>query len=338
MIQESNGALLSVRHLVKEFNLTPGILRYVAGSRILRAVDDVSFDLPEESTLGLVGESGCGKSTTARLITRLVPATSGRVFFRSVDILSLASKDVRLMRKAIQIVFQDPFSSLNPRKKILETIGRPLAIHMGLNGTALIERVAELLDAVGLKSDHLYRYPHEFSGGQRQRIAIARALASEPELLVADEPVSSLDVSVQAQILNLFISLKEKRRFSVIFISHDLSVVEHVSDRIAVMYAGKIVERAATTDFFGHPLHPYSQILLAAHLEPDPRRKPNPIEIRGEPFIPINPPPGCRFASRCPLADQECLEVEPQLEEKEPARWVACHKIGRTTVINSTVT
>jgi len=324
------GNLLEVRELVKEFDLTPGLLGHWLGApRILRAVDGVSFTVKEGTTLGIVGESGCGKSTTARLITRLLPATSGQIFFHVQEILSLSDAEFKPLRKKIQIVFQDPFSSLNPRKRLVDIIGRPLTIHLGLKGPVLVERVAGLLETVGLKADHLYRYPHEFSGGQRQRIAIARALAPEPELLIADEPVSSLDVSVQAQVLNLLVHLKEERDFTMIFISHDLSVVEYVSNEVVVMYAGKIVERASVEELFSRPLHPYTRILLASKPEPDPRAEEPSIEIRVEPLTPINPEPGCRFASRCPFAGSDCLEAEPPLEEKGPDHWVACLKVEK---------
>lgn len=331
-----DGELLVVRDLVKEFDLTSGFLgRWLSGARILRAVDGVSFGVKEGRTLGVVGESGCGKSTTARLITRLIPATSGQILFRGQEILSLPPREFKPLRKAMQIVFQDPFSSLNPRRKVVEIVGRPLTIHLGLRGPALVERVAELLNSVGMKSDHLYRYPHEFSGGQRQRIAIARALAPQPELLIADEPVSSLDVSVQGQVLNLLMGLKEERKFTMIFISHNLSVVEYISDEVAVMYAGKIVERAPVDEIFARPLHPYTQILLAANPEPNPRAESVPVEVKGEPLTPINPPPGCRFASRCPLATQECLDTEPPLEKKATMHWVACIKVNRVHSINA---
>jgi oligopeptide/dipeptide ABC transporter ATP-binding protein len=327
--QPSETPLLDVRNLVKEFDLSPGIVeRVMRRQRILRAVDGVSFALKEQSTLGLVGESGCGKSTTARLLTRLIPATSGEIFFRGREILSLSQRAFKPFRKSMQIVFQDPFSSLNPRKRIADIVGRPLAVHMGMRGADLIDGVTDLLEAVGLKSDHLYRYPHEFSGGQRQRIAIARALAPEPELLIADEPVSALDVSVQGQVLNLLLRLKEERQFSMIFISHNLSVVEYVSDEVAVMYAGKIVEQGPAEDIFNQPLHPYTQVLLAANPEPNPRAEIPPVEIRGEPMTPINPPPGCRFASRCPMVGQECRETTPPLEEKRPEHWAACFKVN----------
>jgi len=327
--EPSEVPLLEARQLVKEFDLAPGILERALGrKRILHAVDGVSFALKERSTLGLVGESGCGKSTTARLLTRLIPATAGEISFHGREILSLSQREFKPFRKSMQIIFQDPFSSLNPRKRIVDIVGRPLSIHLGLHGPDLIDRVTELLEAVGLKSDHLYRYPHEFSGGQRQRIAIARALAPEPELLIADEPVSALDVSVQGQVLNLLIRLKEERRFSMIFISHNLSVVEYVSDEVAVMYAGKIVEQGPAEVLFAQPLHPYTQVLLAANPEPDPRAEIPPVEIKGEPMTPINPPPGCRFASRCPIAGQECLETTPPLEEKGPGHWAACFKVN----------
>lgn len=330
----SESSLLEVRQLVKEFDLAPGFMERMLGrTRILHAVDGVSFKLKERSTLGLVGESGCGKSTTARLLTRLIPATRGEIFFRGREILSLYPKEFKPLRKSMQIIFQDPYSSLNPRKRVVDIVGRPLAVHMGLRGSELVDRVTDLLEAVGLKSDHLYRYPHEFSGGQRQRIAIARALAPEPELLIADEPVSALDVSVQGQVLNLLIRLKEERQFSMIFISHNLSVVEYVSDEVAVMYAGKIVEQGPAEDLFDQPLHPYTQVLLAANPEPDPRAEIPSVEIRGEPMTPINPPPGCRFASRCPMADQDCLQTTPLLEEKRAAHWAACFKVPSSTMV-----
>ena len=277
--------------------------------------------------MGIVGESGCGKSTMARVITRLIPATSGAVFFRHQEILSLSGIGSPAAAEKDAVIFQDPFSSLNPRKKIIEIVGRPLKLHFQLSGPDLVEKVVGLLDAVGLKPDHLHRYPHEFSGGQRQRVAIARALASEPELLVADEPVSSLDVSVQAQVLNLLIRLKEERHFSMIFISHDLSVVEYVSDEVVVMYAGMIIERAPVEELFACALHPYTKILLAAHAEPNPRAESSHLEIKGEPVAPVNLEPGCRFASRCPWVGDECRATEPPLVEKRPNHHVACLKV-----------
>jgi oligopeptide/dipeptide ABC transporter ATP-binding protein len=327
--QQADGTLLSVRNLVKEFDLTPGLIYRITGGkpRRLHAVDGISFDVREGTTLGLVGESGCGKSTTARLITRLIPATGGEIYFRDREILSLSGGQFHPLRKSMQIVFQDPFSSLNPRKRIIDIVGRPLTIHLGIKGSELTDRVASTLEEVGLKPDHVYRYPHEFSGGQRQRIAIARALAPQPDLLIADEPVSALDVSVQAQVLNLLLRLKAERHFSMIFISHDLSVVEYVSDEVAVMYGGKIMERAPAEQLFANPQHPYTKMLLAAHPEPNPHVVTHRTEVKGEPVAPINPAPGCRFAPRCPLASAECVEVTPALEEKTPGQSVACIKV-----------
>jgi len=317
--------LLAVEDLSKTFDITPGLVdRMMHGPRMLHAVDGISFTVNPGETLGLVGESGCGKSTTARLITRLISSTGGRVLLRGQDVLAMPQREFAPLRKSMQIVFQDPFSSLNPRKRVGQIVGRSLAIHMGLRGAALAERTIECLVAVGLSPDHVYRYPHEFSGGQRQRIAIARALAPEPELLIADEPVSALDVSVQAQVLNLLRSLKEQRHFSMIFISHNLSVVEYLADSIAVMYAGKIVEAAPAEQLFAKPLHPYTQALLAARSEPDPHAPVRRVEAKGEPTIPINPKPGCRFASRCPIAIAECSQADPPLEAKEPSHEVAC--------------
>lgn len=320
--------LLEVRDLVKEFDLTSNVLDRWSGRRkVLHAVDGVTFTVLEGHTVGLVGESGCGKSTTARLISHLLPATSGRILFRGQDILSLSPRQLKPLRKNIQMVFQDPFSSLNPRKQIVDIVGRPVAIHFGLRRRALVEQVVELLQSVGLKPEHLYRYPHEFSGGQRQRIAIARALATAPDLLIADEPVSALDVSVQAQVLNLLVGLKSERQFSMLFVSHDLSVVEHLCDEVAVMYAGKIVELASAEALFARPQHPYTQMLLAAHLEPDPYATTQPIAVRGEPLTPINPVPGCRFASRCPWVSNECLAATPPLSEKADRHYAACIKV-----------
>ena len=275
----------------------------------------------------LVGESGCGKSTTARLITRLIAATAGQVHFLGKDILTLPATQVREIRRDIQMVFQDPFASLNPRMKVVEIVGRPLTLYQGFKGAKKIDGVSELLELVGLSADCLYRYPHEFSGGQRQRIGIARALAPRPKLLIADEPVSSLDVSVQAQVLNLFGELKRKLRLTMLFISHDLNVVEYLADTVAVMYAGKIMEIAPVEQIFKLPLHPYTQGLIASNPTPESYMEQPMRTLRGEVLLPLNPPPGCRLEPRCPLRVERCKSVEPLLEEKHPRHWAACHEV-----------
>ena len=321
-------ALVEVEGLTKHFDLSGDVLgRLLHGQKILKAVDHISFTIDEGKTVGLVGESGCGKSTTARLITRLITATEGRVYFQGREILSLPARRVREIRRDIQMVFQDPFASLNPRMKVLDIVGRPLTLYHGLKGTRKTDAVAELLALVGLSSDCLFRYPHEFSGGQRQRIGIARALAPRPKLLIADEPVSSLDVSVQAQVLNLFRELKEKLNLTMLFISHDLNVVEYLADTVIVMYAGKIMEVAAGEQIFKLPLHPYTRGLIASNPSPESfpeRRAPS---LGGEVLLPLNPPPGCRLEHRCPLRTDRCKAVEPLLEEKRPRHHVACHEV-----------
>ena len=320
--------LLQVQGLTKYFDLSGDILgRLLHGQKILKAVDGVSFDLNEGETLGLVGESGCGKSTTARLITRLIGATAGQVYFQGREILSLPARNVREIRRDIQMVFQDPFASLNPRMKVLDIVGRPLTLYQGLQKTKKLDGVTELLDLVGLGSDCLYRYPHEFSGGQRQRIGIARALAPRPKLLIADEPVSSLDVSVQAQVLNLFRELKQKLNLTMLFISHDLNVVEYLADTVAVMYGGKIMELAPVEQIFKLPLHPYTQGLIASNPTPESFMEKRAPTLRGEVLLPLNPPPGCRLEPRCPLRVERCKTIEPLLEEKRPRHRAACHEV-----------
>jgi oligopeptide transport system ATP-binding protein len=321
-------ALLQAQGLTKYFDLSGDILgRLLRGPKVLKAVDGVSFTIDEGETLGLVGESGCGKSTTARLITRLIAATSGQVLFQGRDILGLPATRVREIRRDIQMVFQDPFASLNPRMKVADIVGRPLTLYQGLKGAKKIDGVMELLELVGLGADCLYRYPHEFSGGQRQRIGIARALAPRPKLLIADEPVSSLDVSVQAQVLNLFSELKRKLRLTMLFISHDLNVVEYLADTVAVMYAGKIMEVAPVEQIFNLPLHPYTQGLIASNPTPESYLERRPPTLRGEVLLPLNPPPGCRLEPRCPLRVERCKTTEPVLEEKQPRHWTACHEV-----------
>ena len=320
--------LLEVKGLTKYFDLSGDPLsRLFHGTKLLKAVDDVSFSINEGETFGLVGESGCGKSTTARLITRLIPATGGEVIFQDRDILSLPRKRVREIRRDIQMVFQDPFGSLNPRMKVLEIVGRPVTLYQRLRGRQKIDKVAELLGLVGLQPEAMHRYPHEFSGGQRQRIGVARALAAQPKLIIADEPVSSLDVSVQAQVLNLFKKLQKELKLTMLFISHDLNVVEYLADVVAVMYAGKIMEIAPVQEIFQFPQHPYTKGLIASNLTPDSFTAKKTPTLEGEVLLPINPPPGCRLEPRCPIRVERCKSFEPALEEKRPRHRAACHEI-----------
>ncbi len=320
---------LEVNNLRKYFILNDDVISRLSGkSRTLKAVDDISFFVKQGETLGLVGESGCGKSTTARLITRLVEPSDGEVLFNGQDLLDLPSDRMLDVRKAIQLVFQDPYSSLNPRKTIMQILSRPLEVHdLAENYTEKRRRVLHLLRLVGLGVEHIDRYPHEFSGGQRQRIAIARALAVSPELIIGDEPVSALDVSIQAQILNLFRELQEEFNLTYLFIAHDLSVIRHISDRVAVMYVGKIVETGTVEDIFNHPQHPYTQALLAAVPEADPRKAPPKLTLQGELATPVDPPPGCRLNGRCPLATDICAEVTPDLVDRGGEQFVACHNV-----------
>jgi len=322
-------SLLEVKGLTKYFDLSPGwVARMLYGHRMLKAVDQINFSVEEGNIFGLVGESGCGKSTTARLITRLVPATGGEVFFQGQNVLGLPKKRLRELRKDIQMVFQDPHASLNPRMRILDIVGRPVNLYFGLTGGKKARQVAELLELVGLQPDHIHRYPHEFSGGQRQRIGIARALATRPKLIIADEPVSSLDVSVQAQILNLFKKLQRELNLTILFISHDLNVVEYMADMVAVMYAGKIVETAQTQELFQRRLHPYTKGLIASNPSINPNADSAKQEIlKGEVALPINPPPGCRFDPRCPIRVDKCKTIEPPLEAKRSNHLVACHEV-----------
>ncbi|MBT3274501.1 MAG: ABC transporter ATP-binding protein [Spirochaetales bacterium] len=315
--------LLKVENLVKHFPVRGGMFRTTIGH--VRAVDDVSFDIRPGETFGLVGESGCGKTTTGRLVLRLLNATSGNVFFDDRPLYDLKKRELRPLRRDLQIIFQDPFASLNPRMTVGDIIGESLSIHRMNGGQDRQEKVAELLSVVGLESEHMRRYPHQFSGGQRQRIGIARAIALDPRLIVCDEPVSALDVSIQAQIINLLEDLQERLKLSYLFIAHDLSVVKHISDRVAVMYLGKIVELAVTDDLFNNPVHPYTDALLAAVPVPDPQFNRNRNIIRGDVPSPSNPPPGCRFHTRCPYAEDICKSTEPPLEAKRDGHMAACH-------------
>jgi oligopeptide/dipeptide ABC transporter ATP-binding protein len=319
-------SLLEVRDLKKHFPIRRGVLSRVSGW--VKAVDGVSLDIAPGETLALVGESGSGKTTTGRCILRLLEPTSGEVRFGGVDLLSLRGRAMRRMRRQIQVVFQDPYASLNPRMRVGTIVREPLDIHrIGANRKERESMVASLLSRVGLDPAVMNRYPHEFSGGQRQRIGVARALALRPRLIVADEPVSALDVSVQAQVINLLIDLQEEFRVAYLFIAHDLAVVERIADRVAVMYLGRIVEVGTREEIFKNPLHPYTRALLQAIPIPDPARSRSRAAIQGDPPSPANPPPGCRFHTRCPEAFDVCPQVEPPLVEVSPGHWAACHLV-----------
>lgn len=312
--------LVNVRHLVKHFP--------VEGSDdVVRAVDDVSFEILRGETLGLVGESGCGKSTVGRCLLRLIEPTAGEIDFDGRNVRTLNKGDLRELRREMQIVFQDPYASLNPRLRVGDIVGEPLVIHNIGTKNDRHERVGELLRRVGLDPDYRKRYPHEFSGGQRQRIGVARTLALNPKLIVADEPVSALDVSVQAQVVNLLQELQQEFGLTYLFISHGLAVVEHISTRVAVMYLGRIVEIAPAAELYLRPLHPYTQALLSAIPVPDPTRKRERIVLQGDVPTPINPPSGCRFRTRCPIAIDECARIDPELRELAPGHRVACIRV-----------
>jgi peptide/nickel transport system ATP-binding protein len=327
--QTKSKCLVEVKSLKKYFPIEKGILKKVVGH--VRAVDDVSFKIHEGETLGLVGESGCGKTTLGRCLLRIVEPTEGTVNFRvspekTVDVTKVDKKELRSLYRDMQMVFQDPFSSLDPRMTILDIVGEPLKMNKVCSGEEYVERVKELVQLVGLETGHLRRYPHAFSGGQRQRIGIARALALNPKFIVADEPVSALDVSVQAQILNLLKQLQKELNLAYLFIAHDLSVVEHISHRVGVMYVGKLVELASTEDLFTKPLHPYTEALLSAVPRPDPEVKASRIVLPGEIANPANPPSGCYFHPRCRYAVNQCKEVAPKWEEIKPGHYCACHR------------
>jgi peptide/nickel transport system ATP-binding protein/oligopeptide transport system ATP-binding protein len=315
--------VVEVTGLEKHFPVRQGLLRRIAGH--VRAVDGVGFAIGEGETLGLVGESGCGKSTLARTLLRLIEPTAGSIRLDGVDITRLGKRALRPHRRQMQIIFQDPFSSLNPRMSAGYIVGEPLAVHGILRGRDKERRVAELFDQVGLRPAQMRSFPHEFSGGQRQRISIARALALNPRLIVADEPVSALDVSIQAQVINLLADVQRARNLAYLFVAHDLAVVEYISHRVAVMYLGKIVERADKKALFTQPLHPYTEALLAAVPVPNPRLKREKRLLQGEVPSPLDPPPGCAFNTRCPHAEARCRREVPPLREIAPGHWVACH-------------
>ena len=322
--------ILEVKNLTKYFPIKSGFFKRLVGN--VQAVDDVSFNLIEGETLGLVGESGCGKTTASRCVLRAVDPTSCEINFRTsdgntVDMASLNSRELRPIRKEIQMIFQDPFSSLNARMTLLDIVGEPLLVNGVSNREERLERVSELLTLVGLRPEYMQRYPHAFSRGERQRIGIARALALNPRVVVADEPVSALDVSVQAQVINLLMDLQEQLKLTYLFVAHDLSVVKQISDRVAVMYVGKMVEIASTKKIFEKPLHPYTDALLNAVPVPDPRkRKSEKKHLSGEVANPASPPSGCYFHPRCPYAQDICKTTKPTLEEVQPGRFVSCHR------------
>jgi len=338
--ESTNGAdvLLEVKGLTKFFPIQKGFLKRVVGN--VRAVDDISFHILEGETLGLVGESGCGKTTASRCILRAIEPTGGEILFKSeeaegvVDIASLGGGSLRALRREIQMIFQDPFASLNPRMTLLDIVGEPLLVNGMKSRRERADRVAELLRLVGLRPEYMRRFPHAFSGGERQRIGIARALALNPRLVVADEPVSALDVSVQAQVINLMMDLQSEFGLTYLFVAHDLSVIRHITNRVAVMYVGQIVEIAETDEMFTNPKHPYTAALLQAVPEPDPRARNRDREvISGEVANPAAPPSGCYFHPRCPYVQDVCREVTPLLEEVGPGHMAACHRAKELNLV-----
>ena len=325
MIEESNNILLKVDGLVKHFPITRGIFRRQVGT--VKAVDGISFEIKGRENLGLVGESGCGKSTAARVILQLLKATSGKVYFKEQEITSISSEDLRKRRPQMQMIFQDPQDSLNPRMTVGSIISEPMFEHQRLKVKQRRERVEQLLDSVGLDPYVTNRYPHEFSGGQRQRIGIARALALSPDFIICDEPIAALDVSIQAQVINLLEDLQEEYGLTYLFISHDLSMIRHISDRVAVMYLGRIVELASSQELYSNPLHPYTKALLSAVPVHDPvlEKKRKRTILVGDVPSPASPPSGCHFSTRCPIAEASCFKVSPEWRQVSPDHRVACH-------------
>ncbi len=320
--------LLSVKNLVKYYPIRGGFLYRTTAH--VKAVDDVSFDIRRGETFGLVGESGCGKTTVGRTILRLIPRDSGQVVFGGRDVHGLNGKEMKHVRKDMQIIFQDPYSSLDPRMPVGEIVGEGLVVHGGYSGAERDEIVRETMSRVGLRGQYSRRYPHEFSGGQRQRIGIARALVLRPQFIVCDEPVSALDVSIQSQILNLLKDLQQEFQLTYLFIAHNLAVVRYISDRIGVMYLGKMVELSDSEEIFRRPLHPYTQALLSAIPVPDPTIKRKRIVLTGDVPSPVNPPSGCRFHTRCPIAMDVCRKVEPEWVDYGTGHWAACHAVQKT--------
>jgi len=320
-----NNVLLDVQNLVMHFPIYRGVIRRQVGA--VHAVDGISFSVQRGETLGLVGESGCGKSTTGRTILQLYKPTAGNVVFDGVDLVKLKGEEMRKMRRKLQMIFQDPYASLNPRMTVGDIIAEPLMVHNAATGKEIQDRIEYLLNIVKLNPSFANRYPHEFSGGQRQRIGVARALALQPSFIVCDEPISALDVSIQAQVINLLEELQNQFNLTYLFIAHDLSVVRHISDRVAVMYLGIIVEMASRTKLYNAPMHPYTQALLSAVPIPDPvaDAKRKRVILEGDVPSPVNPPSGCRFRTRCPIAKQICSEQTPDFRELEPGHFVACH-------------
>jgi oligopeptide transport system ATP-binding protein len=326
-MSNNTDVLLKVVNLKMHFPIFRGVFQRQVGA--VHAVDGVSFDVKRGETLGLVGESGCGKSTTGRAILQLYKPTAGEVFFEGSDLVTLKREEMRWMRRQMQMIFQDPYASLNPRMTVSEIVGEPLTVHNVATGKEIQERVAHLLEIVGLNPSFAGRYPHEFSGGQRQRIGVARALALQPSFIICDEPISALDVSIQAQVVNLLEDLQEQFNLTYLFIAHDLSMVRHISKRVAVMYLGVIMELANRDDLYLEPLHPYTQALLSAVPIPDPLADVNRTRVilEGDVPSPVNPPSGCRFRTRCPIADKICAESRPEFREVKAGHFVACHMV-----------